>query len=245
MRPFKSVQIALLLCAVAALIFGGAAAVGLAKFLRHAVSTEGTVIRLDWHVDMRRVRSTSGYKAVVRYRRADGSTGEFVDEAGSDPPAYSVGEKVRVLYDRAYPAVAKIDSFRSLWLVPVSELLAGVLILGVLAALRVAGLRRWGFRLRLRLPRPRREGKPAPPGRFASRVAYCIPAWCWPFLLLYVARGDWSRGGLDSRLSLAIFFLCNFPPLYAWLKGRLPWLEMVTLALIAPFLVWAALVLRA
>ncbi len=246
MRMFKSVRIAMLVWGAAALVFGGAAAVESEVFARGAVSAEGTVVRLDWHVDMRRVRSTSGYEAVVRYRRPDGRTAELVDEAGSDPPAYSVGEKVRVLYDPADPSAAKIDDFRSLWLVPVAALVAGALALGVLAVMRsgTAGSVAPPQMRMPELPELPREIRPAPAPGFALRIAYCIPAWCWPFLLFSIAQGDWSTGGLDSNMSLAIFFVCNLPAVHGWLRGRLAWIEMLTLALVAPFLLWTALVLR-
>lgn len=299
---FKLLKSALLLCAAAAFFFGGFAVFELGSFLRTAVSAEGTVVRLDWRVDMRRVRPSSGYQAVVRFRKADGGTHEFVDDSGSDPPRYSIGEKVRVLYDPADPRNAKIDSFRSLWLAPVLALFAGVLILGIFAAIRVrpdrvAGVAAWLHArekwLRARFASARAEesagsparhdmdaslvpqtespdaaDKPAPeagrsasaagalrsltgrtalaPG-FKSRIAYYAPAWCWPFLLLFIAQASGPVGsgaGLDSGTSLAVFFLCNIPAVYGWLKGRLPWTEMVIAWWIAPFLIWAALVLQ-
>ena len=45
------------------------------------------------------------------------------------PESYEVGEKVDVLYNRAQPAFAKIDSFRNLWTYPLQALsLAGFLL---------------------------------------------------------------------------------------------------------------------
>jgi len=273
---FRLLRSALLLGAVAALFFGGFAVLDLGSFLRTAVSAEGTVVRLDWRVDMRRVRSSSGYQAVVQFRKADGGVMEFVDDGGYDPPRYSIGEKVRVLYDPADARDAKIDSFRSLWLAPVLALLAGGLILWILAAIharpdRVGGFGAW-VRARLSATQveepagtgrdserhdidvsvaPRTEPPDAadrPAGGFRSRIAYYAPAWCWPFLLLLIAQASGPAGsgaGLDSRISLAIFFLCNVPAVYGWVKHRPPWAEMLIAWWIAPFLIWAALVLQA
>lgn len=279
MNLLRLLKLALLVCAAAALFFGGSAVFDLGSFLRTAVSAEGTVVRLDWRVDMRRMRPSTGYQAVVRFRKADGGTNEFVDDSGSDPPRYSIGEKVRVLYDPADPREAKIDSFRSLWLVPILALLASGLTLGGLAAIharpdRIAGLAAW-LRAREEWLRARsasaRAGATAassarhhidaslvpqttspdvaerPAGGFKSRIAYYAPAWCWPFLLFFIAQTSGPAGsgaGLDSRASLAIFFLCNVPAVYGWLKRRLPRTEMVVAWWIAPFLIWAALVLQ-
>ena len=87
-------------------------------FLAGASKAEGTV------VDLVQSRSSDSitYKPVVRFIDQDGRTSEFVSTTGSNPPSYSKGQKVEVLYRPTAPEDAKINSFFSLWF--------GALILG-------------------------------------------------------------------------------------------------------------------
>lgn len=51
----------------------------------------------------------------VRFVDETGRTIEFVSRAGSNPPAYDVGERVEVLYPQGKPERAVIHGFFSLW----------------------------------------------------------------------------------------------------------------------------------
>lgn len=81
------------------------------SFLDGAVTTEGTVIEL--------VRSRSEdsitYRPVVQFTPQNASAMEFLSSAGSNPPSYSPGQRVEVLYDPTNPADARLKSFFSLW----------------------------------------------------------------------------------------------------------------------------------
>ena len=81
------------------------------SFLAEATTAEGTVVDL--------VRSGSGdsitYRPVVHFINHNGEKIEFTSTAGSDPPSYSKGQKVEVLYRAAEPQKAKINGFFSLW----------------------------------------------------------------------------------------------------------------------------------
>jgi len=78
--------------------------------------TTGNVVRLD--------ESDSGeggccvYSPVIEFV-AGGQTFTFESGNASDPPAYDVGEEVRVLYDPANPETAQIDSFFERWVFPI------------------------------------------------------------------------------------------------------------------------------
>ena len=80
-------------------------------FMNNALVTEGTVTQL--------VRSRSGdsitYKPVVEFKTQSGRLIEFTSSSGSNPPSYSQGEIVDVLYQEGTPEQAKINSFFSLW----------------------------------------------------------------------------------------------------------------------------------
>ena len=84
---------------------------GTQRFLETAVSTQGTVI------DLRRSRSSDSdtYAPVVEFNTSDGALIEFTSSTSSNPPSYTKGETVEVLYQEASPYNAKIKSFFSLW----------------------------------------------------------------------------------------------------------------------------------
>lgn len=80
-------------------------------FLNDALTTEGTVIEL---VRSRSSDSTT-YRPVVEFKTHGGSKVEFTSSSGSNPPSYSKGEVVEVLYQESSPEQAKINGFFSLW----------------------------------------------------------------------------------------------------------------------------------
>lgn len=84
-------------------------------FLKDALTAEGTVIELV------RVRSSDSttYKPVVTFKTQSGSMIEFASSTSSNPPAYSQGEIVEVLYQESSPEKARINGFFSLWGAPV------------------------------------------------------------------------------------------------------------------------------
>jgi hypothetical protein len=81
------------------------------SFLKEAVTAEGTVVEL---VRSRSSDSTT-YAPVIHFIDGTGETVEFTSSTSSNPPSYSEGEKVEVLYLPSRPQEAKINSFFSLW----------------------------------------------------------------------------------------------------------------------------------
>jgi hypothetical protein len=98
------------------------------SFASGAVRTEGTV-------------SSGGRRAVVRYE-VDGRVYQVKSSISFSPPAYSVGEKVQVLYLPDNPAVARIDSFVDRWLFPVIFGAPGALFATIGYGMLLARLRR-------------------------------------------------------------------------------------------------------
>ncbi|OMH38925.1 DUF3592 domain-containing protein [Motiliproteus sp. MSK22-1] len=92
------------------------------EFLKDALTTEGTVVEL---IRSRSTDSTT-YRPVVRFITRGGSAVEFTSSAGSNPPSYSTGETVEVLFHESSPENAKINGFFSLW--------GGAVILGGMGA---------------------------------------------------------------------------------------------------------------
>lgn len=84
------------------------------SFLDHAVTTEGTVTQLVRSYSSQNSGSSS-YFPVIRFFTPDGNLVEFQSSTGSNPPSYSRGELVEVLYSPERPERAQINSFGSLW----------------------------------------------------------------------------------------------------------------------------------
>jgi len=88
------------------------------SFLEEATTADGTV------VDFVRSRSSDSttYAPVIHFIDRKGEKIEFTSSTSSNPPSYTKGEKVEVLYLPAQPQKAKINGFFALW--------GGVVILG-------------------------------------------------------------------------------------------------------------------
>lgn len=80
-----------------------------AAFAANALSAEGTVSDLVF----RRSSKGSGgtYVPVIDFTTPDGNRVHVTGSSGSNPPGYSRGDKVRVLYEAKNPEHAQIDSF--------------------------------------------------------------------------------------------------------------------------------------
>lgn len=98
-----------------------------ASFVRRAARAQGVVTALVPHQSdnssntngsiANRVSSSYAYQPIVRFQYGAQQV-QFGDSVASNPPAYHVGDAVNVLYLESDPYDARIDSFRSLWAVP-------------------------------------------------------------------------------------------------------------------------------
>ncbi|MCS7350851.1 MAG: DUF3592 domain-containing protein [Anaerolineae bacterium] len=84
-----------------------------------AVEARGTVVRL---VPQQTSEGNTLFYAEVEFTTGEGEVVRFRDSTGANPPAYRVGDTVRVLYDPRAPQAAVIDSWM-LWL-PSTALIA-------------------------------------------------------------------------------------------------------------------------
>ena len=82
-------------------------------YLQSAQSTPGTVIALDWSGDS----DSSGARPVVRYE-VRGEPYQITGSVISSPPAYAVGDSVRVLYPPGQAKAAQIESWFDFWFLP-------------------------------------------------------------------------------------------------------------------------------
>ena len=91
-------------------------------FLKEATATEGSVVEL---VRRQASRSRPGrnvspsrafvYAPKVEFKDYSGQVVTFTSNAASNPPRYSVGDTLEVLYEVDAPEKARIHSFFSLW----------------------------------------------------------------------------------------------------------------------------------
>ena len=83
-------------------------------FIERATEATGTVI------DLERSRSSDSttYYPVVVFEDIRGREIEFRSRSGSNPPSFNRGERVSVFYEPSAPESARINSFFSLWGLP-------------------------------------------------------------------------------------------------------------------------------
>jgi hypothetical protein len=92
-----------------------------AIFIRTSSATEGTVVGL------RQVRSRRGgrsYAPVFRFTAGNGEEYTVASNTSTRPTGFTIGQRVRVLYESVHPERAKIDSFSQLWF---AEIITGIL----------------------------------------------------------------------------------------------------------------------
>lgn len=95
------------------------------EFLETAITSEAIVIKL---VDAQNSSSNSVmYAPLVQFLDENENKIEFLSSSSSNPPSYTVGEKVEVVYNQENPNEAKIKGFFSIW--------GGVTILGILGVI--------------------------------------------------------------------------------------------------------------
>lgn len=95
----------------ALLLFGaGSSYKNTSDFLAEAESASGSVVALLKN----KSNESVSYTPVVKFVDREGETFEFVSDISSNPPAYSVGDEVEVLYSPQNPAEAKLEGI-ALW----------------------------------------------------------------------------------------------------------------------------------
>jgi len=104
------------------------------EFLETAQSAPGIVVDFDTRHSSSSSSSGSSttYAPIVEYTHPEtGQTIRFTSSASSNPPAFDGGEEVTVLYSPDDPEDARIDSFMSLWMMPLILVVLGGIFLPV------------------------------------------------------------------------------------------------------------------
>jgi hypothetical protein len=111
-----------IIVAVVALVAAALLAAWTARFVSRSTVTAGTILSLE--------ETTSDgktyYVPQFSYIADNGRTYNSISNSGSNPPAYTVGQTIRVRYERTNPANVEIDSFWELWGMATIFALAGL-----------------------------------------------------------------------------------------------------------------------
>jgi hypothetical protein len=105
----------LLFGGLCALAVGVGFAVNTSLFLLRSVAADGTIVRLDAVPDQE--NGSLNYAPVFAFTAQDGQTYTVRSGVASNPPEFTEGQAVSVLYIRTNPGGAKVASFLQLWFV--------------------------------------------------------------------------------------------------------------------------------
>ncbi|MEN0106375.1 MAG: DUF3592 domain-containing protein, partial [Pseudomonas sp.] len=125
MRPItaKNIRAFVLIFALGGLIMlalAGYMAYLKLQFIQSAVQSRGEVIALEQRqASIGSKKDQVVFSPVVRFRDEAGTEVTFTDGLGQYPAGYAVGERVSVLYPRGNAQQAEINSFGSLWGLPI------------------------------------------------------------------------------------------------------------------------------
>jgi hypothetical protein len=86
-------------------------------FLHYSIATSGNIISMASNHDNE--SNSLNFAPVFAFSTKDGRMYTLTSDVYSNPPAYTVGQTVTVLYEQKNPAGAKLRSFWQLWLFPV------------------------------------------------------------------------------------------------------------------------------
>lgn len=88
-------------------------------FLSVAITTEGSVVDfISDYSDDSTTYEVVTFKPVFEFSTKNGEVINITSSSSSNPPRYSVGESIEVLYEEANPNEAVINDYLSLWGLP-------------------------------------------------------------------------------------------------------------------------------
>jgi hypothetical protein len=111
-------------------------------FVRDSAVTTGTVISYESHQDSNPKNSGSRwityYQPVINFTASNGQSTEFTSSDESRTKYYTIGDQVAVRYSKSNPSNATLDSFGSLWGLPITEaIFAALFLLAAFAVKRI------------------------------------------------------------------------------------------------------------
>jgi hypothetical protein len=113
------------------------------SFVATAIPAQGTIIDLVLRSSTdSKGRSSSVYYPVVKFTPNSGEPTIFESNTGSQPPAFTKGQQVEVLYNLRKPNSAMINSWFELWFLPAIFTGMGLLFVLIGGAALVKSFRR-------------------------------------------------------------------------------------------------------
>jgi hypothetical protein len=82
-------------------------------FLRSSIEATGIIVSMDPKYD--KGNDSKSYAPIFTFPTEDGQTFTVTSDFASDPPEFTVGQRVTVLYEKNHPIGARIASFWQLW----------------------------------------------------------------------------------------------------------------------------------
>ncbi|MHC0062451.1 DUF3592 domain-containing protein [Nostoc sp. UIC 10890] len=90
------------------------------SFVTSAIPAQGTIIDLVQRSSTdNKGRYSYVYYPVVKFTTSSGETTVFEANSGSNPPEFTKGQQVEILYSPEKPNSATINSWLSLWFLPI------------------------------------------------------------------------------------------------------------------------------
>lgn len=134
MNVKMSLKIFLLVLGLVPLLIACILFPGKLRFTVNAEKTDGQVVSMSYVRDIRMIgKPISGgrtLRPVVAFKTYDGQEIKFVSSFSSNPPKYSPGDRVGVLYQAENPQNAEVDTFFAVWGVIFILFLIGSVIFG-------------------------------------------------------------------------------------------------------------------
>lgn len=116
--PLRKYVVFGLLCIVVLFSVAIVSARSTYTFIHTATKTDGRIVGLI-KVQSRSNHPGFTYEPVFRFTAANGQSYTVRSRASSNPPEFTVGQTVQVLYSPGDPAHARLNSTAQLWLVPI------------------------------------------------------------------------------------------------------------------------------
>ncbi len=99
------------------------------RLLRESVSVDGKIV---WVERVHRVNRTGyWYMPVVRFPLENGQIFMVRSNKGANPPAFKVGDAVKVYYKPDHPELAVINTFQQLWAADTGLAFVGLVVMGM------------------------------------------------------------------------------------------------------------------
>jgi hypothetical protein len=95
-------------------------------FVKRACSSTGVVVK---YISVSDIDGKEACFPVIRFKTAGEETVQFKSRISFAPSTHRMGEELPVLYDPRDSRKAEINSFKTLWIFPVSIIVVGLIIL--------------------------------------------------------------------------------------------------------------------